>query len=89
MGLLSCCFPVSHEATLLKSCYPPAKQIPATSNTLAQDDSEYKPLSQELSRLTYYATNKPGKLNKLAEELETRVIREVRKAQAGYPRFRM
>jgi hypothetical protein len=89
MGLLNCCFPVSHEANLLKSCYPPAKQLPATSATIAQDDSEYKPLSQELSRLTYYASNKPGKLNKLAEELEERVTREVKRAEAGYPRYRM
>ena len=41
---------------------------------------EYKPASQELSRLTYTASNKPGKLNPLGEELEKRARKESLKA---------
>ncbi len=89
MSLVACCFPISQEAQMLKACYPPAKQLPATSAPLSADDSSYKPLSQELSRLTYYASNKPGKLNRLAEELEERVAKEGRKAKAGYGKHRM
>lgn len=38
--------------------------------------------------MTYFATNKPGKLNALARELETRVKKEAKETQAGYPKSR-
>ncbi|KAJ9125268.1 hypothetical protein QFC22_000223 [Naganishia vaughanmartiniae] len=42
-----------------------------------------KPLSQELSRLTYYAANKPGKLRAIGEELDERVAKHTRYAKSG------
>ncbi|KAL7411997.1 hypothetical protein BDY24DRAFT_394206 [Mrakia frigida] len=71
------CIPISlnHESKLISDCYPKSKLLPS----LAPD---FKPNSQELSRLTYTASNKPGRLNKLGEELEKRAKKE--SAKAGY-----
>lgn len=38
--------------------------------------------------MTYYASNRPGKISKLASELEKRVRLDVRKAKAGNVRAR-
>ncbi|KAJ7068417.1 hypothetical protein C8F01DRAFT_1364767 [Mycena amicta] len=65
----------------LNSCYPP-------SSALLTAGPDYSPNSQELSRLTYYASNHPGKLTKLGSELEKRVKLECKKAQAGNIRTR-
>ncbi|KAI0921764.1 hypothetical protein AcV5_000732 [Taiwanofungus camphoratus] len=66
---------------LISACYPP-------SAALVTSGPEYLPNSQELSRLTYYASNRPGKINKLSNELEKRVKTDCRKAQAGNTRAR-
>ncbi|TFK43401.1 hypothetical protein BDQ12DRAFT_674918 [Crucibulum laeve] len=66
---------------LLNSCYPP-------SSTLLTAGPEYSPNSHELSRLTYYASNHPGKLTKLGNELEKRLRAECRKARNGNIRSR-
>ncbi|KAF7355448.1 Cellular morphogenesis-related protein [Mycena sanguinolenta] len=58
------------------------------SSALLTAGPEYSPNSQELSRLTYYASNHPGKLAKLGSELEKRVKVETRKAQSGNIRTR-
>lgn len=61
---------------LITACYPP-------SSALLTAGPQYAPNSQELSRLTYYASNRPGKINKLGTELEKRVKVECKKAEAG------
>ncbi|PCH41155.1 hypothetical protein WOLCODRAFT_70616 [Wolfiporia cocos MD-104 SS10] len=66
---------------LVSACYPP-------SAALLTSGPEYLPNSQELSRLTYYASNRPGKINKLAGELEKRAKADCRRAQAGNTRSR-
>jgi len=66
-----------NHVELIYECYPPQPSIP---NPV--------PNPQELSRLLYYASNKPGKVSKLAAELDRRVKLEARKAQAGNVRAR-
>jgi hypothetical protein len=66
---------------LCAACYPP-------SSTLATAGPDYSPNSQELSRLTYYASNHPSKLNKLGSELEKRLKADCRKASSGHIRSR-
>jgi hypothetical protein len=66
---------------LISACYPNAA-------ALAAPAADFQPLGQELSRLTYYAANRPGKINKLGAELEKRVVAEARKAKAGNARAR-
>lgn len=66
-----------NHVQLISDCYPPQPSIP---NPV--------PNAQELSRLLYYASNKPGKVSKLAAELDRRARLEARKAQAGNVRAR-
>ncbi|KAG2013507.1 EFR3 [Coprinopsis cinerea AmutBmut pab1-1] len=66
---------------LLSSCYPPT-------SALLTAGPAYAPSAHELSRLTYYASNHPGKLTKLGAEIEKRVRTEARKAKAGNLRAR-
>ncbi|KAJ7044491.1 hypothetical protein C8F04DRAFT_1068540 [Mycena alexandri] len=66
---------------LLNACYPPT-------SALLTAGPDYSPNSQELSRLTYYASNHPSKLAKLGCELEKRVKLECKKAQSGNLRTR-
>ncbi|RDB22539.1 Protein EFR3 [Hypsizygus marmoreus] len=70
-----------NHVQLLNSCYPPA-------SALLTARPDYSPNSQELSRLTYYASNHPGKLTKLGSELEKRLKTECQKARAGNIRSR-
>ncbi|KAG7449059.1 uncharacterized protein BT62DRAFT_985448 [Guyanagaster necrorhizus] len=70
-----------NHVQLLNSCYPPA-------SSLLTAGPDYSPNSQELSRLTYYASNHPGKLTKLGSELEKRLRVECRKARSGNIRTR-
>ncbi|CAK5275407.1 unnamed protein product [Mycena citricolor] len=70
-----------NHISLLNSCYPPT-------SSLLTAGPDYSPNSQELSRLTYYASNHPGKLAKFGSELEKRVKAEARKAQSGNMRMR-
>lgn len=65
-----------NHVQLINACYPP-------SATLLSAGPEYRPNSQELSKLTYYAANRPAKLNKLGSELEKRIVADCRRAQAG------
>lgn len=66
-----------NHVQLINDCYPPQ---PSTTNPI--------PNAQELSRLLYYASNKPGKVSKLAADLDRRVKLEARKAQTGNIRAR-
>ncbi|KAG9015883.1 plasma membrane localization protein [Tulasnella sp. 427] len=59
---------------LIDACYPAAPLAAGP---------QYRPNSQELSRLTYYGSNRPGKLHKLSDELEKRAKNQARRAQAG------
>ncbi|KAF8076541.1 hypothetical protein FPV67DRAFT_1558991 [Lyophyllum atratum] len=70
-----------NHVQLLNSCYPPT-------SSLLTAGPDYSPNTQELSRLTYYASNHPGKLTKLGTELEKRSRTESRKAKAGNIRAR-
>ena len=70
-----------HHVQLINACYPP-------SSALSTSGPDYRPNTQELSRLTYYASNRSGKLNKLGSELLKRVKLECRKAQSGSVRMR-
>ncbi|KAG6821583.1 hypothetical protein H0H93_000092 [Arthromyces matolae] len=70
-----------NHVQLLNSCYPPA-------SALLTAGPEYSPNSQELSRLSYYASNHPSKLTKVGSEIEKRVRHEARKARAGNIRTR-
>ncbi|KAF8505667.1 hypothetical protein F5888DRAFT_1650886 [Russula emetica] len=66
---------------LIAACYPP-------SASLLTSGPHYHPNAQELSRLTYYAANKPGKIQKLSGELQKRIKLEARKALPNNPRYR-
>ncbi|KAI0796779.1 hypothetical protein C8Q75DRAFT_710209 [Abortiporus biennis] len=70
-----------NHVQLIAACYPP-------NAALLNSGPEYRPNAQELSRMTYYASNRPGKINKLSGELERRVRIDCRKAQAGNLRAR-
>lgn len=62
-----------NHVQLIAACYPP-------SASLLTSGPHYHPNAQELSRLTYYAANKPGKIQKLSGELQKRIKLEARKA---------
>ncbi|KAF8812578.1 hypothetical protein BYT27DRAFT_7183025 [Phlegmacium glaucopus] len=64
---------IANHVKLLNACYPPTPALL----------TDYSPNSHELSRLTYYASNHPGKLAKIGSELEKRLKVECRKAKAG------
>ncbi|PVG03451.1 hypothetical protein CPB86DRAFT_779170 [Serendipita vermifera] len=73
-----------NHVNLVNACYP-------SSSVLLASGSTFQPLSQELSRLTYYASNKAdssGKLAKIGIELEKRASAEARKARSGNARGR-
>ncbi|KAG2156199.1 hypothetical protein DEU56DRAFT_224351 [Suillus clintonianus] len=70
-----------NHVSLIAACYP-------SSSALASSGPEYRPNAQELSKLTYYAANRPGKINKLGGELEKRVKSGCHKAQYGNVRAR-
>ncbi|KAI0053018.1 hypothetical protein FA95DRAFT_1055084 [Auriscalpium vulgare] len=74
-------FSPNHLKNLITACYPP-------NAALLNSAPEYRPNAQELSRLTYYAANRPGKINKLGGELEKRIKLECKKAQANNIRSR-
>jgi protein EFR3 len=65
----------NHEK-LIAACYPP-------SSILLSSGSDYRPNAHELSRLTYFASNRPGKLNKLGSDLEKRAKTHCKKASVG------
>jgi len=67
----------SNHLRLIDACYPP-------SAVLASAAGDHRPNAQELSRLTYYASNRPGKLTKLGVVLEKRVRADARKAATGH-----
>ncbi|KAF8639813.1 hypothetical protein AX17_001071 [Amanita inopinata Kibby_2008] len=70
-----------NHVQLLNACYPPTSALLAAG-------SNYSPNSHELSRLTYYVSNHPGKLDKMGGELEKRIKAEARKARVGNMRTR-
>ncbi|SRR6266403_1028064 len=70
-----------NHVQLIAACYPP-------SASLVTSGPHYHPNAQELSRLTYYAANKPGKIQKLSGELQKRIKLEARKALPNNPRSR-
>ncbi|KAJ1308513.1 hypothetical protein OPQ81_004217 [Rhizoctonia solani] len=80
MSMLSGCIPSKpNHLKLVLACYP--------SNPLAAAP-DFKPNAQELSKLSYYATNRAGKLAKLADVFEKRATDEARRAGGGNPKAR-
>ncbi|KAG9126835.1 plasma membrane localization protein [Ceratobasidium sp. 392] len=80
MSLIAGCIPSKpNHLKLVLACYP--------SNPLAAAP-EFKPNAQELSKLSYYATNRPGKLAKLANVFEKRATEEARRAGGGNQKSR-
>ena len=76
-----CCGNLNPEVKALNDCYPPPKD-------LVKAGPKYQPLSQDLSKLTYHATNKPSSLAKIGDDLERRVGKEARGSTGGYPKSR-
>lgn len=75
MSMLAGCIPSKpNHLKLVLACYP--------SNPLAAGP-DFKPNAQELSKLSYYATNRPGKLAKLADVFDKRATEEARRAGGG------
>ena len=68
-----------NHVSLVAACYPPSSALAGP---------EYRPNAQELSKLTYYATNRPGKIHKLGAELEKHARSESAKTLAGNARAR-
>ncbi|KAN0064609.1 plasma membrane localization protein [Thecaphora frezii] len=65
------CFPKSNHKKLVDECYPVPK-------ALATSGPEFRPNSNELSRLAYYGNNKPAKLAKVGGVLENRAAADAR-----------
>lgn len=63
-----------HHVTILDACYPTSAALKA---------SEVVPKAMETSRLVYYVSNRPEKLQKVGRELEERTLREISKLQSG------
>lgn len=59
------CIPKANHRKLVDDCYPPSKALPNAG-------PEYRPNSNELGRLCYYAQVKPAKLQKLGELIAAR-----------------
>ncbi|CDU25745.1 related to EFR3-protein required for Stt4-containing phosphoinositide kinase patch assembly [Sporisorium scitamineum] len=72
------CIPKSNHKKLVDDCYPAPK-------ALVTSAPEYRPNSNELGRLTYYAQNKPAKLTKVANLLDSKAQAEARAAKASGP----
>lgn len=70
-----------NHVRLVQACYPPPSALLAAGPI-------HGPNSQELSRLTYYASNRPGKLTKLGQELEKRCKLEANRARSGNAKAR-
>ncbi|KAF8517830.1 hypothetical protein JB92DRAFT_2904721 [Gautieria morchelliformis] len=70
-----------NHVRLVQACYPPPSALLAPGPL-------HGPNSQELSRLTYYASNRPGKLTKLGQELEKRCRLEANRARSGNAKAR-
>ena len=81
--MMSCfpCASVLPEVRLLKDCYPPSKGLIASG-------PEYRPLSQDLSKLTYACSNRPSRLAKVGDELERLVQKDATKSSGGYAKSR-
>ncbi|GAC93009.1 cellular morphogenesis-related protein [Pseudozyma hubeiensis SY62] len=72
------CIPKSNHKKLVDDCYPPPK-------ALVTSAPEYRPNSNELGRLTYYAQNKPAKLTKVGNLLESKAQADARAAKGSGP----
>ncbi|CAK9782783.1 unnamed protein product [Cutaneotrichosporon oleaginosum] len=81
MGCLPCCTQLNPEIAALHDCYPPSKD-------LVKSGPEFMPMSQDMSKLTYYAKNKPSSLAKIGDELEKRVVKEAKASTGGYAKSR-
>ncbi|PKI82299.1 Efr3p [Malassezia vespertilionis] len=65
------CIPKSNHKKLVEDCYPASKALESTA-------PEYRPNSNELGRLCYYAARKPAKLTKVGHLLAVRIALDAR-----------
>lgn len=72
------CIPKSNHKKLVDDCYPAPK-------ALLTSAPDYRPNSNELGRLTYYAQNKPAKLTKVGNLLESKAQADARSAKGSGP----
>ncbi|TKY86465.1 hypothetical protein EX895_004614 [Sporisorium graminicola] len=72
------CIPKSNHKKLVDDCYPAPK-------ALVTSAPEYRPNSNELGRLTYYAQNKPAKLTKVSTLLDSKAQADARAAKGSGP----
>ncbi|CBQ72418.1 conserved hypothetical protein [Sporisorium reilianum SRZ2] len=72
------CIPKSNHKKLVDDCYPAPKALVTAA-------PEYRPNSNELGRLTYYAQNKPAKLTKVATLLDAKAQADARAAKGSGP----
>jgi hypothetical protein len=81
MGCNPCGGSLHPAVSNLENCYPPSKGLLAAG-------PEFKPLNQDLSKLLYFASNKPSQTARIGEELEKRVVKEARASAGGYQKSR-
>ncbi|EST08442.1 hypothetical protein PSEUBRA_001855 [Kalmanozyma brasiliensis GHG001] len=70
------CIPKSNHKKLVDDCYPAPK-------ALLTSAPDYRPNSNELGRLTYYAENKPAKLAKVGAFLDAKAQADARAAKGS------
>lgn len=70
------CIPKANHKKLVDDCYPPPKAI-------AGSAPEYRPNSNEMGRLSYYAQSKPAKLLKIGKVIDARAVSEARAFQGA------
>ncbi|GAA5827943.1 hypothetical protein JCM11251_005658 [Rhodosporidiobolus azoricus] len=75
MGLL----PLSNHLALIKDCYPPSKDLSATTH----DGTLPSPLSNPLGKLTFYAVHRPQKTPKVLSALHSAALTFSRSAASS------
>ncbi|WFD18544.1 plasma membrane localization protein [Malassezia caprae] len=70
------CIPKANHQKLFEDCYPAVKALAGTA-------PEYRPNSNELGRLCYYAQSKPAKLTKVGRLLTVRAAAQCRAFRAA------
>ena len=70
------CIPKANHKKLVDDCFPAAKALVGAA-------PEYRPNSNELGRLCYYAQSKPAKLVKVGRLIAARASSDSRALQSG------
>jgi len=72
------CIPKSNHKKLIDECYPAPK-------ALATCGPDYRPNSNEVSRLAYYASSKPAKLTKVGSNLQAKAAKDASGVRGSGP----